>query len=673
MDFGNEIRPEETRGPRIFDFHPDKIIWKEEESERREKWEEMERNAVAIIKELQEKGYKAYIAGGAVRDYLQGKIPKDFDIVTSAGLEELEKVFPGNYKIGADGKTIREVEDNENCGYYKSETAKKHGILNIKKNGHEFEIAVFRKDVYNEEDEDFDEEPENTEEKKEDENIAAGLGKRLRQKHVDGRHAKKIELESVSAEADAHRRDFTFNGLFYDPIEGKIIDYVGGYEDLKNNIIKFTDIPEKSIGDDQMRLIRWYRFKEGMGFAADEESEQAVKNWFGDEEKREKFKKMFCLNQRLKPELEKILKNKNRVKILEAMMEDDVIELILPEIARMKGVEQPKEFHSEGDVWEHTKKCLENLPEDASLELIWAALLHDAGKTETQVLPEENGAGRITFHGHEKFSVEIAKYILSSEKEAKKQKRQGNKGLNEAGEKVKGLNYPEAVRGKILWLVGNHMHYQDFSEMKVSTKEKLMSNPYFEELLALWKADALSSVPDEKDPQKAEEWQLADYKKAAEIWENYKKEKDMNSAEEEFPQIFNSEEIMDALGKSELGIDKRSGYATVGEFKISNIIILTKEYIENILRDEKEKERIKTKEDAEELIKNLFTAEFIKDAENYIKNSEEIVKIKKSLEGAGAKEKKSLLKGLSHKTSGLFADFFNEKLYDKGKVKIAVE
>lgn len=478
-------------------------------------WNEQEKIAIKIIEKINEAGHEAYIAGGAVRDYVRGNEAKDIDITTSASSETIRSIF--------EGQSGFEI-------YYKSDKAKENKIINIKAGDIEFEVATFRKDIFLEEQisEDISMIEEAgfskllIESEKEYEDLVSGVqeGEALaflgeeemrkiipentmiakgahegtyvikaeegdlevafykiksksenrdgsqeeertikKQKHVPGRHPDFTLTRGVRLEDDAARRDFTMNGLYYDPVNKKIIDTVGGIEDIENKIIRFIGEAGKRIGEDQMRIIRFFRFKGDMEFEEDEKSLEAVRNWISNEDTAREFESMFCLSQRLKQELGKIFKSERRVEILDELENEGVMGLILPEVAKMKGVEQPKEFHAEGDVWDHTKACLKNLPEkkyfhnqDEYLKLVWATILHDAGKPETREAAMESGAERIHFNNHEKRSVEIARHVLLIEKEAKKYR---GEGLNAQGGRLKGLNYDLEFSKDVIWLVEN--------------------------------------------------------------------------------------------------------------------------------------------------------------------------------------------------------------------------
>lgn len=402
----NIAKREMQTGRREIDFRLDR------------EWDEQEKAAIMIIEKIQSISKEAYFAGGAVRDYINGKKPNDIDLCTSASSNEIEKEF---------GK----------LAYYKSDKAKENKIINIKIGGYEFEVATLRKDIFLEDEvsgkikmlesvgykkrlmeygNEYDEfikahaggiefldegemrkivnsqgisatekagmfriEDESgmfdilfykemirpAEESEKEDEVNGGAKEEKKQKHVLGRHPDLTITKGVALEDDARRRDFTMNGLFFDPKNNKLIDCVGGYEDVKEKRIRFVGEPVKRIKEDRIRILRFFRFKGLLDLDADQDSVSAIREWFSDEANRDEFREMFYLNQRIKPELAKILRSQKTSDVLDELLNEGILDLIMPEIAKMKGVEQPAEHHAEGDVWEHTKRCLD---ETISLE-----------------------------------------------------------------------------------------------------------------------------------------------------------------------------------------------------------------------------------------------------------------------------------------------------------------
>ena len=540
-----------------------------------------------------------------------------------------------------DVKNILEEEYNFTC-------TNNDGIFLINSEGEDYEIAFFKIESKQKDDKD------DSSEVKENENE-----KKKNQKTVYGRHPDFVITKNVTASEDALRRDFTMNGIFYDPVEKKIIDYVGGFEDIENNIIRFIDDPDERIEQDKIRILRFFRFKGIMGFKSDERSLEAVRQWLKEDEKRDEFKKQFELNQRIKPEFEKILKSNRRIEILQDMLDEGALEFMIPQIVKMKGVEQPKEFHREGDVWEHTKECLKNLPENASLELIWATLLHDVGKSDTQETPEKDGTDRIRFSLHENKAEDIIKIILGEESEPKKYK---GKGLNEDGERVKGFNYDKKFIEDVQWLVKKHMLYKNFSviedknmknlnELRISKKVELMENENFEKLLELWKMDALGSKPSNLDY----------YNGAVNIWEEYKNSK---IKRQKLSDIIKDGEIMDALKEKELMINKKGIYK-LGEFNIGKLT----EVISGLIADKFYENIVTNKDQVLELINNIKIKEILTDTLDDINNDYEILNIQTQLKQKNikAKEERRLRKELGRIVNIVFVTYFEKRLNDNIK------
>jgi poly(A) polymerase len=321
--------------------------------------------SLSIINKLQSNGFQAYWVGGCVRDILMGKTPKDYDIVTSAKPDEIEKLL-SEYNILSVGKQF--------------------GIIIVVIDGHQFEIATFRSES----------------------------------SYSDSRHPDKVFWTSASK--DAERRDFTINGLFLDPLTsvkiddwklegirqmksteyGLVIDYVGGIKDLEEKIIRFIGNAEDRINEDNLRMLRAIRFKNILGFGYTEETIKAIKN---------NSKKINSVSsERIRDELDKMMSHKSRYDALMDLDKFGLLKVILPELEKLKGVPQPNIFHQEGDVFTHSVLSVKSLPADAPLTLVWAVLLHDSGKPDTIMMPKTKN-DRIRFNKHVKYSAGIASKI----------------------------------------------------------------------------------------------------------------------------------------------------------------------------------------------------------------------------------------------------------------------
>ncbi|MBU1993040.1 CCA tRNA nucleotidyltransferase [Patescibacteria group bacterium] len=359
----------------------------------------MKPTSIQIIEILKKAGHIAYWAGGCVRDMLLGIEPQDFDIATSAKPDEIEDLLEETIPVG-----------------------KQFGVIIAVQNRHHFEIATFRSDI----------------------------------EHKDGRRPSKIEF--TNAKEDALRRDFTINGIFYDPTEDKVIDYVGGEKDLEARLIRFIGDPHERILEDHLRILRAVRFKNQFNFQYDQETYKAL-------EKHAKLANKVS-NERIRDELNKILLNPNTTCALEELSDLELLHEILPELQELKGCPQPVEFHTEGDVWDHTMAVFGALKPDASLILRWAALLHDIGKPSTIKLTE-----RIRYDGHCEKGAEIARGILGR------------------------LRLPKKDVDEICWLISHHMMVVPLFEMGTGTRRKWFLGSRFPHLLELFRVDAAGIEP----------------------------------------------------------------------------------------------------------------------------------------------------------------------------------
>lgn len=379
-----------------------------------------EKSAVEIIDTLKKAGFEAFWAGGAVRDLLLNKELHDIDIATAARPQDIKKLFPDSYDRG-----------------------KTFGVVAIRFRESEFEVTTFRQDV--------------------------GI--------ADHRHPVKIEF--ATAEGDAKRRDFTVNGIFYNPIEKEIIDYVDGLTDIKRGIIQFIGKPQDRIKEDYLRLIRAVRFACRLNFKIEPESKKAIK------ENANKISEVS--SERIRDELSKMLLNEHRAEALKMLSELGLLKAILPEVEDLINVAQPQEFHHEGDCFIHTLLALENignllkLPrnfsqeknigETKSEELVWCVLLHDIAKPETKGFRSQIGKTSITFFDHDVRSAEKAVEILTRFKFSH--------------------HFIESVN----WAISQHMRIINaFRGMGERKQKKLFCDPNIELLLSLTKADLSASL-----------------------------------------------------------------------------------------------------------------------------------------------------------------------------------
>ncbi len=272
--------------------------------------------------------------------------------------------------------------------------------------------------------------------------------------YSDGRHPDSVSFGD--AEADAQRRDFTVNGLFLDPLAGEVVDYVGGLADLKAKRLRAIGDPGLRFREDHLRLLRAARFAGLLGFGVDPATAAAVR--------RDAALLATVSPERIQQELSKMLLSPRRAEALRRTSDLGLMGVFLPEVETMKGVEQPPEFHPEGDVFLHTMLVLDHLPPDASLTLALGGLLHDVAKPATF-----QRADRIRFNNHDRVGAEMSVAILQR------------------------LKFPNAVIERVEYLVAEHLRWKDTPNMRLSTLKRFLAAEGFEELLALYVADCKGS------------------------------------------------------------------------------------------------------------------------------------------------------------------------------------
>lgn len=375
--------------------------------------------AVRIVTTLRERGFKAYLVGGCVRDLLLGRDPADFDVATNALPAEVMDIFPRTWSVGAQfGVVLVPIEKESECEVEAEHPqGSHHGCI---------EVATFRNDgVY-----------------------------------TDGRHPDGVRFSS-SAEEDVQRRDFTINGMLLDPLNhDEVLDFVGGRGDLAAGIIRTIGDPHRRFSEDKLRMLRAVRFAARFEFRIDSSTMTAIR------ELAPKIK--IVSHERVRDELTKMLTEGRARRAFELLDESGLLAQVLPSVARMKGVEQPPQYHPEGDVWIHTLLLLEQLPENVSPALAWGALLHDVGKPPTfRVAPD-----RIRFDGHVEVGVKIAEQLAHE------------------------LRFSNEQREQVSSLVANHMKFAEVARMRESTLKRFMRLPEFEQHMALHKMDCISSHGD---------------------------------------------------------------------------------------------------------------------------------------------------------------------------------
>ena len=359
----------------------------------------MKTSAIKIIQKLRLSGHEALLAGGCVRDLLLGREPKDFDVATSATPDEVVALFPGALTVGAH-----------------------FGVVVVRQDHEQIEVATFRTDG----------------------------------SYKDGRHPESVTF--ATAEQDAQRRDFTVNGLFRDPIEDRVIDYVGGAVDLEKRVLRAIGDAHQRFDEDKLRLLRAVRFATTLGFEIEEKTWQAVC------EHAPAIQSVSA--ERIRDELIKIFIHPNRLRGFDLLMDSGLMAQVLPEILVLKGVEQPPQWHPEGDVFIHTRLMLSLLPEQVSLPLVLSVLLHDIAKPATFAVDE---TGRIRFNGHDKLGAEMT------------------------GDILRRLKFPNDVIEPTQVTVEHHMVFKDVKKMKKSTLKRMMARPTWADELALHRVDCLGS------------------------------------------------------------------------------------------------------------------------------------------------------------------------------------
>jgi poly(A) polymerase len=352
-----------------------------------------------IVERLRGEGHVAYFAGGCVRDIVRGVTAKDYDVATSATPDTVQKIFPRTYAVGAHFGVIVVLEDD-----------------------FQFEVATFRSDdVY-----------------------------------ADGRHPTAVRFSSP--EEDARRRDFTINGMFYDPVAEKVIDLVGGESDIAAKLVRAIGDPAQRFAEDRLRMLRAVRFATVLNYQIDKQTWDAL------------LTNAPSINQisaeRIRDELVRIFVSPNRVRGWDLLDSSGLLGAILPELDAMKGVLQPEQFHPEGDVFVHTRLMLQLLPEQVSVALVFAVLFHDVAKPVTSTVDE---TGRIRFNEHDRIGAQMTEAIM--------------RRLRFSGSEIEA-----AVE-----MVKQHMVFKDAPNMRVAKLKRFMARPTFDEELELHRVDCESS------------------------------------------------------------------------------------------------------------------------------------------------------------------------------------
>jgi tRNA nucleotidyltransferase/poly(A) polymerase len=389
--------------------------------------------AKKIAARLHAAGFAAFWVGGCVRDFLLGREPQDFDLATDAKPEQVEKLFQRTIPVG-----------------------KKFGVVIVVENEQQFQVATFRAEA----------------------------------EYRDGRRPGKVVF--ANAEADALRRDFTVNGLFYDPLTEKIHDWVGGEKDLRAKIIRTIGVPGERFGEDHLRMLRAVRFAARLSFEIEAKTFSAIQSLapkikiISAERVRDELIKLFApgvvaqasslcdsSENQLRPQNETHRQDAcatTAARGLVLLRDSGLLEQILPELAATIACEQSPDFHPEGSVFNHIRLMLEKMPAGAGESLPWAVILHDIAKPVTA--ERDAATGRIHFYGHEKIGADMAEKILQR------------------------LRFPKKQIEAIVACVRNHMQFKDVKQMRTATLRRLLLRETFPLELELHRLDCLGSSGD---------------------------------------------------------------------------------------------------------------------------------------------------------------------------------
>src|SRR5438034_8118990 len=359
----------------------------------------MEKTAREVAERLRTRGHVAYFAGGCVRDMVRGLAAKDFDVATDATPDIVQKIFSHTYAVGAH-----------------------FGVVVVVENGFNVEVATFRSDGA----------------------------------YLDHRHP--VDVRFSSPEEDAKRRDFTINGMFFDPEKNEVIDFVGGRADLEAKLVRAIGDPAARFAEDRLRMLRAVRFATVLDYKIDNQTWDAL------------VASAASINEisaeRIREELVKIFLSPNRVRGWDLLDRSGLLRAILPELDAMKGCLQPEQFHPEGDVFQHTRLMLELLPEEVSAPLVLSVLFHDVAKPRTATVDE---TGRIRFSGHDRLGAEMTEEIMRR------------------------LRFSGAEIEATVEMVRQHMVFKDVPRMRVAKLKRFMARPTFEDELELHRVDCAGS------------------------------------------------------------------------------------------------------------------------------------------------------------------------------------
>jgi poly(A) polymerase len=360
----------------------------------------MRATAIEIVRLLQEAGYEAFWVGGCVRDFLLGREPQDYDIATNATPDQAERLFLKTIPVG-----------------------RQFGVLIVVEGGHEFQIATFRAEA----------------------------------DYQDGRRPETVRFSH--AREDAIRRDFTVNGLFFDPLTRQLHDWVGGEADLRAKVIRTIGSPDERFAEDHLRLLRAIRFAAQLNFTIEPVTFAAVQ--------KHAEKILLVSAERIRDELLKLLAPPHAARGLDLLRDSGLMPHVLPELVPTLTCDQSPDYHPEGSVFNHVRLMLEHLPDQLSNEsLPWTAILHDIAKPQTMSRGDD---GLIHFYGHEKVGAVMAETILQR------------------------LKFPRKQTDEIVTAVLHHMQFKDAPKMRKATLRRMLLRETFPLELELHRLDCLGS------------------------------------------------------------------------------------------------------------------------------------------------------------------------------------
>ncbi|MFC1512296.1 CCA tRNA nucleotidyltransferase [Candidatus Latescibacterota bacterium] len=360
------------------------------------KREKIDADVQRILDRLHQNGFEAFVVGGAIRDLVMGNEPKDFDVVTDAGIDRIASLFEHTIPVGS-----------------------RFGMSLVVLNGRTFEVAQFRQD---------------------------GI-------YRDGRRP--AYIRPATAEQDVKRRDFTINALIYDGDTEEVVDHVSGLDDIRQGIIRTIGDPDVRFAEDRLRMLRAIRFAARFGFTIEPATMEAIK--------RSASTITDMSPERIGQELGAMFSGSHPDRALDLLDTSRLLATVLPEVAAMKGVAQPPQFHPEGDVYVHTREMLRQFG-SGSVTLGFGILLHDVGKPLTQTFSD-----RIRFNGHDIIGMNVADSIL------------------------KRLRFPNDSIDRVRFLVGQHSKCMNAPQMRPAVLRRFILQDGFDELLELYRLDCLAS------------------------------------------------------------------------------------------------------------------------------------------------------------------------------------